>query len=499
MKIRDEYRIALDICPTPLMLVSHLGDIILCNQRFAQLFGYQDGELHGQMVEVLVPEEIRKFHPELRQAFFEVPTNRKMGTGRDLQGLHKDGSMIPVEIGLDPVASGADSPVMVSVLDIRERKAGEAKIRRAINAAASAMVMIDEQGKIELVNEPATRMFGYEEQALIGSKIETLIPERYHRKHSVYRASYQSVRNRREMGAGRELFGRKEDGTEFPVEIGLTPLDGADGRLIMATIIDVTERRENEINTRLKNEELQRLNDELGAFAYSASHDLKAPLSSIAGILDLMAEDLENGDLEETRDNIERARKLARRLSARIEGMLSLAKNDHLENRLEEVSIADMVSETCNGLLDGSNTPPEISTAYAHSDPIRSVPLRVGAILENLLSNAFKYRDPKKPQCRIHIETWDEGEGIRLALQDNGIGIPADHLAKIFTLFKRVANTDEPGSGLGLTLVEKNLRHLGGSIEVESSDKGSRFTIFLPHNRETAGSAEADPKLEFTK
>lgn len=468
------------------MLVSREGDIVLCNHRFAQLFGYDDAELHGQSVDILVPREIRDFHPELRQAFFEIPTSRSMGTGRDLYGVRKDGEPIPVEIGLDPIASDENNLVMVAVLDIRERKMSEAKIRRAIDAASSAMVMIDEEGKIELVNEQANSMFGYDGNELIGDKIERLVPERHHRKHVVYRTSYQNSRNRRTMGAGRDLFGLKKDGTEFPVEIGLTPLDGADGRLIMATVIDITERRESEKNIRQKNEELQRLNHELTEFAYSASHDLKAPLSSIHGILEISEMDLESGDIAEVRTNLSRARVLAQRLSGRIEDMLALARADHLDDVMEDVSVPDLVREAAQAVQGQSSLNPSLTTSFAHSDPIRSVPARLNAILENLLANAFKYSDPDKPENRVHVKTWDEAGAMKLAVEDNGIGIPEDHLGKIFELFQRVANSSEPGSGLGLALVEKNLVHLGGSVEVISSPEGSCFTISLPMDGNTS-------------
>lgn len=496
MEIREEYQIALEVCPTPLMLVSREGDIVLCNHRFAQLFGYDDAELHGQSVDVLVPREIRDFHPELRQAFFEIPTSRSMGTGRDLYGVRKDGELIPVEIGLDPIASDEDNLVMVAVLDIRERKMSEAKIRRAIDAASSAMVMIDEEGKIELVNEQANSMFGYDGSELIGDKIERLVPQRHHRKHVVYRTSYQNSRNRRTMGAGRDLFGLKKDGTEFPVEIGLTPLDGADGRLVMATVIDITERKESEKNIRLKNEELQRLNHELTEFAYSASHDLKAPLSSIYGILEISEMDLESGDLEEVRTNLARARVLAKRLSERIEDMLALAKADHLDDVMEEISIPDLVREAAQAVEGRSRLKPNLTTAFDHRTPVFSVPLRLSAILENLLANAFKYSDPDKTVNRVHVKTWDEAGVLKLAVEDNGIGIPEDHLGKVFKLFQRVANSTEPGSGLGLALVEKNLTHLGGSIDVVSSPEGSCFTISLPQDRKPELAACPDQKLE---
>ena len=484
MEIREEYRIALEACPTPLMLVSGDGAIVLSNRRFDRLFGYEEGELRDQSIDVLVPDEIRDAHPELRQAFFEVPTSRNMGTGRDLFGVRKDGEMIPVEVGLDPIESDGAPMVMVSVLDIRERKMGETKIRRALDAASSAMVMIDDHGRIELVNEQTRLMFGYEAAELIGQSIEILVPERYRRKHTVYRVSYQNTRDRRSMGVGRDLFGRKKDGTEFPIKVGLTPLDGLEGRLIMATVIDITELKTNEKNIKQKNEELLRLNTELTEFAYSASHDLKAPLATMTGILEFCESDLAAGNMEEVRVNFERARKLATRLAGRIEDMLTLAKSDNMDDAWEELSVQDAVAEIWQTLQGNADAKVRLSTAFAHADPISTVPARLHIVLENLLANAVKFRDPGKPEAEVHVETWDRDGVLNLAVRDNGIGIPAEHREKIFKLFKRVADSDEPGSGLGLALVKKNVVRLGGTITVESSEEGSTFTIALPRNDE---------------
>ena len=480
MEIREEYQIALEVCPTPLMLVSREGRIVLSNRRFDCLFGYEPGELLDQPVDILVPEEIRAFHPELREAFFEVPTSRSMGTGRDLFGARKDGEMIPVEIGLDPIDQGGESLVMVSVLDIRQRKLDEAKVRRAIDAASSAMVMINEHGKIELVNQQTEVMFGYQAQDLIGEQIEMLVPARYRRKHTVYRTSYQNTRDRRAMGRGRDLYGLAKDGTEFPVEIGLTPIDGAQGRLIMATVIDITERKLSESSIQQKNDELQQLNNDLKEFAYSASHDLKAPLTSITGILTFCESDLAAGDFDEVRANLERARALAERLSGRIEAMLSLARVDSIGAEESDVVLGDAVSDIWLALKNASRQEVVLTTDFRHCDPVRSVPARLFVILENLLSNAIKYRDRTKPESRVHVESWDEGDSIYISVQDNGIGIPVAFHDKVFDLFQRIADTDKPGSGLGLALVRKNVLRLGGNITVQSTAEGTVFTVSLP-------------------
>lgn len=499
MEIRQEYRVALEACPAPLILVSRDGRIVLSNQRFSTLFGYDEGELRGQAVEVLVPEEVRSYHPDLLEAFFQVPTSRSMGTGRDLFGVRKDGEKIPVEIGLDSLKLDDDDLVMVSVIDIRDRKEGEARIRKAIDAASSAMVMVNDQGVIELINEKTAEIFGYEHSELIGEPIEILLPDRYRRKHRVYRVSYENTRDRRSMGAGRNLHGLTKDGHEFPVEIGLTPIDGSDGRLVMATIIDITERKMNEEAMRQKGLELQRVNGELSEFAYSASHDLKAPLSSITALLDFVGRDLDEGNLDDVRENVNRARSMASRLAKRIEDILALAKSDRLDRDWEDITIEREVADIWGSLSGDSLSNTVFTTDFRHIGAFQTVAPRFHIIMENLLSNAIKYRDPSKPESTIHVETWSLAGNLMLSVADNGIGIPKEYSEKVFQLFKRVADSDEPGSGIGLALVKKNLMYLGGTIELENTEGGAKFVLTFPQGTEAPGEEPVHTELEVAE
>lgn len=477
----NKYQLALGISPTPLMVVGHNGTILLTNQHFNHLFGYDEGELSDKPVEILVPDQIAAAHPELRQAFFELPTNRSMGTGRDLFGKHKDGHRIPIEIGLQPIGDGDEITVLVSVVDITERKNNELRIRLALDASASAMIMIDDAGKIVLTNASAEFMFGYEKDELIGRPIEDLVPERFRRKHGVYRTSYLNSRERRDMGMGRDLFGLNRDKSEFPIEIGLTPIDGVDGRRVVATINDITERKARDDLIKQKNIALTQLNEELTQFAYSASHDLKAPLSSIAGAMKICQQDIADGNVEEVSDNLVRAQNMAERLAQRIEDMLSLARADHAENDQTPLSVAEVVNEVWS-TIGGREHQDEITlrTDFNHTDPIYTVGVRFFAVLENLLSNAWKYRDPSKEKSEVLVETHSSEGNLILAVRDNGIGIPEDCHEKVFKLFQRFSDGSNPGSGLGLALVQKNVRHLGGTITFESSPQGTTFTVVLP-------------------
>lgn len=480
MRNEDQYKIDLEICPMPVLLVSSTGEIMRTNRRLNDLFGFAHKELVGQQIEVLVPEEVRDHHPDLRDAFFEVPTRRGMGTGRDLYGVRKDGHTIPVEIGLDPVEFHGSVMVMVSVVDIRERKSNEAMIRRALDAASSAMIQVSDSGLIELVNSRANDLFGYPAGELIGQPIESLVPDRYRRRHRVYRASYENDRTTRSMGRGRDLFGIRKNGTEFPIEIGLTPVEGMDHLSTMATIIDISDRRRREQHIARKNAELRRLNEELLQFAYSASHDLKAPLASIVGLLTCCEKDLTAGDVEEATANIGRSKMLADRLAKRIEDMLLLAKSDMVDATWEDIDIASRVEQIWSTLDHYGVT---LVTDFRHTAPLRTIGARLDVVLENLISNAIKYREESAEENIVKVETSDGPEAFHLSVEDNGIGIPEEYRDRIFNLFQRVADSHQPGSGLGLALTKKNVTHLHGAIALESRPGKTVFAVTLPQGR----------------
>ncbi len=473
---------AFNISPTPMLLVDENGRIVLTNRQVEILFEYDAGELTDKLVEVLIPEDVKPHHPDLREAFMQVPAQRFMGTGRDLFGVTKTGRPVPIEIGLHPFSVDDDMHVLVAVLDITERKAGELKIRRALDAASSAMVMVDEEGRITLANALADQMFGYPAGGLLGEAIEQLLPERHRFRHPVYRRGFFLGKTSRSMGVGRSLFALRRDGTEFPVEIGLTPIETSDGHFVMSTINDVTEARAQEREARARNKELSRLNTELTQFAYSASHDLKAPLTSISGLLRFAGEDLEAGDLEEVKSSIHKAGDLAHRLSSRIEDMLTIARADHVKDDTEVVDLAQIVAEVWSDLPDDDGSGEvTLRTDFVLASEFRTNPTMLRGVLENLIGNAKTYRDQTREECFVEVTCREDEDSIVVTVGDNGIGIPERHHGDVFKMFKRFASDRNTGSGLGLALVKKYVDLLAGTIDFESSDAGTTFRVTLPN------------------
>lgn len=244
--LEDKFSDLLEAVPSAMVIVDRAGHILLINSQMEKLFGYTRGEILGQSVEELVPERFRAKHPAHRQHFFSNPLVRPMGVGRDLHGLRKDGSEFPVEIGLNPLETEKGLVVLASIVDITERKRAEERFRLVVEAAPNSIVMADGGGRIVLVNAQTERLFGYRREELIGQSVETLVPERYRRGHPNHRAIFMDHPSARPMGVGRDLFGLRKDGSEFPVEIGLNPIETEHGLMVLASIVDITERKRTE-------------------------------------------------------------------------------------------------------------------------------------------------------------------------------------------------------------------------------------------------------------
>ena len=240
---QEQFRLAFEAAPTGMLMTDGPGRIVLVNAQLEKLFGYAREELLGQRIEILVPERFRTHHPGLRDVFFADPTTRPMGVGRDLYGLRKNGTEVPIEIGLNPLQTPEGDFVLSCVSDITERKRADERFQLAIEAAPTGMLMMDGSGKIVLVNAQIEKLFGYPREELLGRHIEVLVPPRFRDHHPSLRNAFLRDPTTRPMGGGRELYGLRKDGSEVPVEIGLNPLRTADGEFVLSSVVDISDAR----------------------------------------------------------------------------------------------------------------------------------------------------------------------------------------------------------------------------------------------------------------
>jgi PAS domain S-box-containing protein len=295
LQLGERFRVALEAAPTGMLMIDRAGRITLVNRQIEHLFGYSRDELIGSPLEVLVPERFRSDHPQYRRGFFAAPQVRAMGIGRELYGLRKDGSEIPVEIGLTPVATPDGDFVLSSIVDITERKRSENLFRLALEAAPTGMLMVDSAGKIALVNAQIETIFRYGREELIGMAVEDLVPARYRGKHSAFRDSFFDAPQARAMGAGRDLYGLRKDGSEVPIEIGLNPLTTAAGRFVLSSILDITERRRALVEINERTEALAASVKERDLLLQEVHHRVKNNLQLISSLINIQVRKLEPG------------------------------------------------------------------------------------------------------------------------------------------------------------------------------------------------------------
>jgi PAS domain S-box-containing protein len=256
--------------PDAIVVTDSAGRITNANAQVQRVFGFTTEELVGKPVETLIPERFRGAHPNHRQAYNAKPSVRPMGVGLELYGLRKDGTEFPVDIMLSPVET-AEGRVTVGVIrDISERKRteealrdSEQQLRALFEFSPDAIIASDQEGRIKKANAQVEKFFGYTRAELLGQSIDVLVPERFRRTHPARRKEYSDRARVRSMGAGLELYGRRKDGSEFPVDIMLGPIETEVGRIVLSVIRDLTEKREVEEALRRSERERQYLEEEL--------------------------------------------------------------------------------------------------------------------------------------------------------------------------------------------------------------------------------------------
>jgi PAS domain S-box-containing protein len=459
-----------EFAPNGVALTTADGCIMLINAELERMFSYTRDEILGRPIEQLVPERFRAGHAMLRAGDWEDARPRAMGNGRELFGLRADGTEFPIEIGLSVLRTPERMLVVETIVDISVRKRLERMFQRMVEAAPCGMVMIDGRGRIVLVNPHAELMFGYARTELIGNALEMLLPERFVAIHGNHRSAFAAAPSIRQMGVGRDLTARRKDGTEFPVEIGLNPVPGEEGGLVLAAVTDITRRKTMEL-------ELQQANANLEEFSYAASHDLKSPLRGIADLIEWIVEDLGGRETPEVARNFRRVGDRIRRLEQIIDDLLIYARAGRTSTDVALVEPRALIE----GVLELQPPPPGFRISVrVDAEPFVTTKTPLEAVLRNLIGNAVKHHDRQAGTVEIRVE--DAGRYCVFTVSDDGPGIPLAAQERVFRMFQTLSPTSSGESGMGLALSKRFVECHGGRIALESADgmRGTSFRVWWP-------------------
>jgi PAS domain S-box-containing protein len=484
-QMEGKYAGLLEAAPDAMVVVNQGGEIVLLNLQAEKQFGYRRDELLGQKVTNIIPEGFaeRLVADDLRST--EDALAQEIGTGIELNALRKDGSEFPIELMLSPLDSAEGMLITAAIRDISVRRNAEkhlaqmeGRYRGLLEAAPDAMVVVNQGGEIVLLNLQAEKQFGYRRNELLGQKVTNIIPEGFAERLIADGLRSAEDALAQQIGTGIELSGRRKDKTEFPIELMLSPLSSADGTLVTAAIRDISVRNAAGADLLNKVEELNRSNEELGQFAYIASHDLQEPLRMVASYTQLLSRRYA-GKLDSDADEfIAFAVDGATRMQRLIQDLLAYSrvgtKGKDLLNTSSEGALQHALSNLRGAIED--------SGALVTHDPLPEVmadEMQLVQLFQNLIGNAIKYQNPGIP--KIHIAALNGGKQYRFSVQDNGLGIDPQYFERIFGMFQRLHKREEfAGTGIGLAICKKIVERHGGQISVESQPGiGSTFRFAL--------------------
>ncbi len=450
----EYYQQAFDSSPDGLLVVDPLGQIVQANTQACALFGYALGELDGQVVEALIPKHLTHRHVGHREDYGKAPHARAMGgQGLQLAGLRKDGSEFSVDVMLSPLRGNTGPMTLCVVRDVTERGHTERLMRDLLESAPDAMVIVNAQGRIELVNSQTETVFGFARQELLGRPIEVLIPQRFRAHHPQYRNGYHANPRVRPMGEELQLYGLRKDGSEMPIEISLSPLKTSNGTLVVSAIRDISSRKRAEqlLLDSLKEKEM---------LLKEIHHRVKNNLAVISSLFSLQSNNLDD----------EHLKTILRQSQDRVRSM-ALVHETLYSHNLAEVDFAEYVTSLSAQLLTNySLSTDQIQLVTALEPILISIDMAVpcGLILNELITNALKHglRDGRRGRLLVALRRTEPAHFV-LEVSDDGCGLPPD-----FDLTS--------GASLGKRLIRSLTKQLNGQVQFASAEPGTQVLLTLP-------------------
>lgn len=484
--------------PDAMVIVDRLGNINLINSMAEKIFGYKRDELLGEPVEKLIPNHIREQHIVERSTYVaSKPKSRVMAANIELYGLHKDGSIFPVEINLSPSESSKGMQITSIIRDVsarkqteREKQLVEARFGELVNNLPVGVYRytMEDDGRFLEVNPAMLEIFDAESS---GQLLSHAISELH-----CDMQSHQQFNNKLTMqGAlhNEEVNMKTLKGREFVAAVTAVVKQDIKGNTYIDGIVeDISERKRDELqiqklndSLRTRSTDLEAINRELEAFSYSVSHDLRAPLRAIDGFSRTLLTGYADKLDETGQDRLDRIRAAAQRMGKLIDDLLNLSRVSRIKLEREKVDVSQIADEVAQELSHGE---PERKVSFSIQPELSSQAdsrlLRV--VMDNLIGNAWKFT-ARQDDANIEVGQKLNGEGHVFYVRDNGAGFDMRYADKLFGAFQRLHDNSEfPGTGIGLATVQRVINKHGGRIWAESEiGKGTSFYFTLEHGEMT--------------
>lgn len=535
------FRRLVENAPDAIVGVDDEGRILLVNEQAERMFEYREEEMVGLPIESLVPERYREEHVHHRNGYVRAPRTRPMGAGLELHARRRDGTEFPVEISLSPLETVDGLLVTAIIRDVTRRRQTEEQLRRhqehleelvaerttaltmanerlerevtERQAMAAALAQSEERyrllsesaltgvylvqdGLLTYVNPAMASIFGYTQEEIVGilgPMDLTAPPDRPLVAENVRKRLAGEVEDIRYA-----YRGVRKDGTFIEVEVHGVRVEIEGRPAIIGTLLDITERKRQEEEIHRLNEELEQrvvertaeleaANKELAAFAYSVSHDLRAPLRAIDGFGQALLEDCADSLDDLGHSYLERIRANTQRMGDLIDGLLGLSRITRVEMRREPVDLSAAVREIVADLQQ-RDARREVEFIVESGHVVRGDARLLQAALENLLDNAWKFTGDR-PVARIEFRAVEENGEVNYFVRDNGVGFDMAYADKLFGAFQRLhAMEDFSGTGIGLATVQRVIHRHGGRVWAEAAPgEGATFYFTLPDAGEAGG------------
>lgn len=518
-----------------IVVINDRGIIIMVNPAMSGMFGYAEDEMVGQNVRMLMPEPYHSQHDNYISNYQRTGEKHIIGSGREVVAKRKDGSLFPIFLNVNELELAGQQVFAGAIHDISGRKLAETayretdnKLRAILDTAVEGMVIMDQRGKIEIVNPAALRLFCYDEGELNGKNVKVLMPEPDHSRHDMYLQRYRETGQRNIIGKGREVMGRRKDGSVFPLSLAVSEVELRDRTMYVGMIHDLTavkdaQRRLEEANAGLEQKvdertrELERINTDLrtmndrlekeislrkeaeesalaalekekhlnemkSRFVSMASHEFRTPLSGILTSVSLLARYSSPEQADKRDKHIATIKSSVRNLTSILNDFLSLDKleSGKVTVNIQEFPMRPLMEEFRAEILNNGKSGQTIDFEDdGNVDIIRADRHLFKNILINLVSNSLKYSDEGQ-EIKVCL-SMDNGSLV-VEVKDRGMGIPEKDQPQMFERLFRASNvTNIQGTGLGLNIVKKYIDLHNGTISFESKEgMGSTFTVRIP-------------------